>query len=220
MKQHARGIMMLLAAFGSGAAVNASEALHRPGPDQSLADEESSPITATHNIGVWCLYITASGQPASEMMLGAARSICRLAVLETQNRHVAVDVAYVGPAKGRTRLGSYVLGHHIRPHGSVHRSQEFQPDVIEGRLHLSAADADSFWGRHYGTVRGHHERMKIELGLRALRAKISTSSPAAFRPPRNARAEIASMAFGSPGVVLLNGLGVILIGRQMRKRLK
>lgn len=210
---------MLLAAFASGTAANASEALHRPSPDQSIANEESSGITATHHVGVWCLYITASGQPASEIMLEAARSICRLAVLEIQERHIAVDVAYVGPAKGRTRLGSYALGRHIRPHASVHALQEFQPEVIVGPLHLSASGTGSFWSRRYGSIRGHHERMKIELGLRVVGAEIPASGPGAFGPHRNARTEIASMAFGSPGVVLLNGLGVILIGRQMRKRL-
>ncbi len=218
MKQHAQKAMMLLAAFLGGTAEEVG-ALHRVHPLRSARCKNPLQHTATHNIAGWRLHVTISDRPIRQRVLQASTSsFYRLAVLDDNNRHVAVDVSYIGSSQGKARLGSDALWQGAPPVLSDDVLRQSQLHVADMPLFIEGSDPNSPWNRRFEPVGEHDDVMGIEAGMRPSTAE---GLDARRRGPGSTRRDGPDLAsvVGSPGVVLLNGLAVILIGHQMRRRL-
>lgn len=219
MKQHVRHAMMLLAAI-CGAAVERAEASYWTHSDRFVVDDSSMERTVTYCIAAWRVHLTTSDQDVSDIsMAEIPDSIYRVAILDANGRQVAVDISCTNPSQRSAQLGTHALGYDVATIAAVDVSDRSGVGAIGVPLLARRSYVSPSWDSPVGHLRDYYESIGMDPHPTPVRVATPASVVGGFGSDRAMVPDAASMVFGSPGVVLLNGLGVILIGRQLRRRL-
>ncbi len=216
MKQRARQTMLLLAAV-CGEAVHIVAAAHS---GNSVVADVPLETAVTFGIAAWRLHVVTPAQRATEVSVSNAHECYyTLLVRDGKGRQTAVGVSYVEPSQRSSRLGVGLLRRDIRSVVSVDPSPRVRPNAFFAPYFADVAYAVSRWDSYPGLTRSQWESIDMVPHVASASASMPASLLEKFGSGRAMVPGMASTVFSSPGVVLLNGLGVILIGRQLRRRL-
>ncbi len=215
MKQRARQAMLLLAAV-CGEAVHVVAATHSGSPIVDVPPE----ATITYGIAAWRLHVTIPLQGARDVsMSDACDCYYTLMVRDGKGRQTAVGVSYV---ESSPRSRSSYAGP-LRCNGPSVVSVDLSSDVRPGDFYAPyPTDVDyttTRWDSPLWSVRSQRESVGMLPHVTSAGMRLPALLLKKFGADRAVAPGMASTAFSSPGVVLLNGLGVILIGWQLRRRL-
>lgn len=215
MKQRARQTMLLLAAV-CGEAVHVVAAAHSGSPIVDVPLE----ATITYGIAAWRLHVTIPVQRARDVSVSdACDCYYTLMVRDGKGRQTAVGVSYV--ESSRPSRSSYAGP--LRCDSSSVVSVDLSSDVRPGDFYTPyPTDVDcttTRWDSLLWSARSQWDPVGMVPHVTSAGMRLPELLLEKFGADRAISPGMASTVFSSPGVVLLNGLGVILIGWQLRRRL-
>lgn len=216
MKQHARQTMLLLAAV-CGEAVHIGAAAHS---GNSVVGDVTLETTITYGIGAWRLHVMAPARRPNDVSVSDAYDCCcTLMVQDGHGRQTTVGVSYIEPSRRSGWSGTLLLHRDARSIFSVDASHRLRSAVAYAPYFANVDCAASRWDSGLGTIRSQWESVGMVPRVASVGTRVPASLLEKFGSGGAMVPGMTSAAFSSPGVVLLNGLGVILIGRQLWRRL-